>query len=223
MSEHSNLSASQEHLAGYYRRIHESKGYYGSAWRPKMRQRMFGRFIAEHGGENILDVGARDGFLNKDILDGKSVTAIDIDDEALRRYRAAYADLKPAVLQQDVNAPLDLPSASQDIVIAGEVIEHLSTPKEFVAEVHRVLTPGGIFIGSTPNAFRLDRRLRMLWGMDPKDFSDETHLQYYSRSSIEATLSERFDNPQVIPYVGSMAIDSFAGILADGFIWRAEK
>ncbi|MBW3014486.1 class I SAM-dependent methyltransferase, partial [Candidatus Woesearchaeota archaeon] len=40
-----------------------------------------------------------------------------------------------------------------DVVVAGEIIEHLLFPAQLISECHRVLKPRGIFLGSTPNAF----------------------------------------------------------------------
>lgn len=46
---------------------------------------------------------------------------------------------------------LPFASASFDLVTANMVIEHLSTPQRMIAEVARVLKPGGRFIFHTPN------------------------------------------------------------------------
>jgi len=48
--------------------------------------------------------------------------------------------------------PLDgVKSDSFDYVISFQVIEHIVPDEEYVAEVHRVLKPGGKFIVTTPN------------------------------------------------------------------------
>ena len=44
-----------------------------------------------------------------------------------------------------------LPDASSDIVMAVEVLEHVEADDLFVANVSRVLKPGGVFLMSTPN------------------------------------------------------------------------
>ena len=47
--------------------------------------------------------------------------------------------------------PLPFADESFDCVVSFQVIEHIRRDKAFVAEVHRVLKPGGRFIVSTPN------------------------------------------------------------------------
>jgi SAM-dependent methyltransferase len=49
-----------------------------------------------------------------------------------------------------------------DLVICMEVIEHLAySPSHMLAEAHRVLKPGGIFLLTTPNAIDLNKTVRM--------------------------------------------------------------
>ena len=50
---------------------------------------------------------------------------------------------------------LPLRDSSFDRVVADSVIEHLKDQRAAVAEVHRVLQPGGYFFVSTPNRFSL--------------------------------------------------------------------
>ena len=43
-----------------------------------------------------------------------------------------------------------LPTASADIVIITEVLEHIVNPRKVLAEIHRVLKPGGRLVLSVP-------------------------------------------------------------------------
>lgn len=53
-------------------------------------------------------------------------------------------------LHADLNASLPLPDARVDTVLATDVLEHLSRPEIFWAEVKRVLRPGGKLILGVP-------------------------------------------------------------------------
>jgi 2-polyprenyl-3-methyl-5-hydroxy-6-metoxy-1,4-benzoquinol methylase len=61
-----------------------------------------------------------------------------------------------------------IPPASFDAAVNLEVIEHLKAPKHFLDAIHRALKPGGFVITSTPNYGRMQARLRLLFGKNPK-------------------------------------------------------
>ena len=53
-------------------------------------------------------------------------------------------------LAQDLNQPLDLADASIDTVLLTDVLEHIARPDMLLAEVARVLRPGGHAIAGVP-------------------------------------------------------------------------
>jgi ubiquinone/menaquinone biosynthesis C-methylase UbiE len=67
----------------------------------------------------------------------------------------------------DFNNPLPIEGSSVDIVIAGEIIEHLINPFRFLLEIKRVLKNGGQLIISTPNEVDLKSRIKVLFGRLP--------------------------------------------------------
>ena len=72
----------------------------------------------------------------------------------------------PAValdLDVDLTRPLPYGNGAFDLVILSEVAEHLATYVPAIAEIGRVLTPGGRLILSTPNLARLHSRWHFFW------------------------------------------------------------
>src|SRR6266700_2253791 len=63
----------------------------------------------------------------------------------------------------EIAAPLPYPDAAFDLVILCEVAEHLPSSIPVIAEIGRVLTPGGHLILSTPNIARLHSRCHFFW------------------------------------------------------------
>lgn len=69
-------------------------------------------------------------------------------------------DVDPAVMQNphmdevhiiDPKAPLPFETGTFDLIYSDWVIEHVERPEAFVAEVHRLLKPGGWFCARTPS------------------------------------------------------------------------
>lgn len=78
------------------------------------------------------------------------ITGIDIDPVAAKEAKTECGD-KAAVL---LGNGLGLPFAdnSFDVVTSFETLEHLRKRGRFLAELHRILVPGGVLMLSTPNA-----------------------------------------------------------------------
>jgi SAM-dependent methyltransferase len=102
-------------------------------------------------GKRVLDAGCGVGYgaveLAKSAL---SVVGADIAAEAVDFARRHYR-LPSLEFEQASCTALPHPDAAFDLVVAFEVIEHLTAWRNFLLEVRRVLAPTGQFIVSTPN------------------------------------------------------------------------
>jgi SAM-dependent methyltransferase len=83
-------------------------------------------------------------------------------------------------VQASVEGRLPLASASVDVVIMFELIEHLVDPDAALAEVRRVLVPGGHFLLTTPNLAAWFNRALLLIGVQPL-FSEVSTTSIYGR------------------------------------------
>ncbi len=66
-----------------------------------------------------------------------------------------------------------------DFVIAGEILEHVKRPFEFIEELSRVLKKDGILYLSTPNPYFYLEILKELFGINVLDEAE--HLNLFSR------------------------------------------
>jgi SAM-dependent methyltransferase len=166
-------------------------------------------------GKRVLDLGCRSGALTRHFLDGNSVVGLDVDAAALEKARAL--GIEP--VQANVEEPLPFEDAAFDTVVAGELLEHLQFPDALVAEIWRVLRHEGVLVGSVPNAFRVQSRLRFLRGRPPED--DPTHLRMFSPREMRALLAG-FDDVR-IDFVGGRLARLNARLFARDLVFRAVR
>lgn len=165
--------------------------------------------------KRVLDLGCRSGALTRHFLEANSVVGLDVDPAALEK--AAALGIEP--VQANVEEPLPFEDASFDVVVAGELFEHLQFPDALVGEIRRVLRPGGVLAGSVPNAFRVQSRLRFLRGRPPED--DPTHLRMFSPAALRELLSG-FE-PIELHFVGGRFARLNARLLARDLVFSGRK
>lgn len=147
-------------------------------------------------GKKVLDIGCRDGALTKYFVPGNQVLGLDIDDTALSEASKLGID----TMNVDLNAEwTELDRRKFDIVVAGEVLEHLYNPDQVAKKVAACLEIGGLFLGSVPNAFSLKNRLRYLMGTKRfTPLSDPTHINQFSAQDLRETLQKHFSKVEII-------------------------
>ena len=122
----------------------------------------------------ILDLGCGSGALLERLasMGYRQLTGVDIlppDSTAAIRYEQADLD----------QFRLDAPDGSFDLVLAVEVIEHIENPGLFLAELARLLKPGGLALLTTPNLHSAQAKLLFALGDRLKQFDtkgDPTHI-----------------------------------------------
>jgi len=90
------------------------------------------------------------------------------------------------------------PDASFDAVTMLDVIEHLADPRHVLAEVHRILRPGGVFYIYTPDLSAPVARLmgRWWWGLRA------AHLYYFSGTTLPALLRDLGYEVRFVRHIG---------------------
>ena len=109
--------------------------------------------IPEKQYQKILDIGCGDGVLAWLIYQKTkgNIIGVDTDIIGLKTAKKKHQLLKTNVQFKKASAyKLPFKSDSIDVVIAAEIIEHLSHPRRMLKEVARVLKPTGKVIITTP-------------------------------------------------------------------------
>ena len=102
-------------------------------------------------GLNVVDVACGEGYGTALLAQtAQSVVGIDVSGKAIAHAHAAYAGSNCRYVQGEA-CQLPVGDNSVDLVVSFETIEHFYNHEEFLAEVRRILRPGGRFIVSSPD------------------------------------------------------------------------
>lgn len=110
-------------------------------------------------GRDVLDLGCAGGFMAEAMAGrGAKVTGIDPAAEAIAAARA-HARTSGLRIGYDVGVgeAIPYPDASFDAVVCVDVLEHVADLPRVLAQVARVLRPGGMFLFDTINRNPLAR------------------------------------------------------------------
>jgi 2-polyprenyl-3-methyl-5-hydroxy-6-metoxy-1,4-benzoquinol methylase len=121
-------------------------------------------------GSSLLEIGSGLGHLVGQLEGTFKTAAVDVNHWALARS-APVAPQTP--LQVASAEDLPFPDGYFGIVIIKHVVEHLPHPEKAIAELGRVIHPGGILILATPN---LDSLLKPWKGERWIGYQDPTHI-----------------------------------------------
>jgi len=138
--------------------------------------------------KRVLDVGCATGNL-AEVLAGRGcrVTGIEIDPEAARQAenhceRVIVGDVESL----DLDAELD--EESFDVIVFGDVLEHLKNPLQTLRRFKPFLHTEGYVIASIPNIAHGSVRLALMQGRfryRSLGLLDDTHLRFFTRETVE--------------------------------------
>jgi len=136
----------------------------------------------------ILDCGCSGGTVAAALASRHFVVGLDVLQPLL--VEAGQRGLKP--VHCDVSAGLPFRDGSFDLVILGDILEHLVDPEKLVRETARVLVPGGRVIASVPNYYSIVRRWRFFRGRSlvidshgPYRSYNYFHLRFFTLEDFE--------------------------------------
>jgi SAM-dependent methyltransferase len=153
----------------------------------------------------VLDVGCAFGYGTVALMGrGKSlrwIAGVERDATNVELARRAYPWL-PMVRADATSLPF--PDRSVDAVVILDVLEHLDNPLTVLAEVHRVLKPGGSLVASVPHRGLLSacdsnnvyaalrRHFRSFLPLEPCEESASGRHRHFSLNEALALLGPRF-------------------------------
>jgi SAM-dependent methyltransferase len=144
-------------------------------------------------GKRVLHLGCTDWPMTKErfaahellhqalLKQGCEVVGLDMDAEGVEFFNAH--GLGPCILGNVETVSLsDMGIPPFELILAGEIIEHLENPGLFLRACHGLLAPGGELLVTTINAYSLFRFLRYALGCE---YVHPDHNYYFSPKVLE--------------------------------------
>lgn len=162
------------------------KAYGGTLGAPKGHEAVFDQLLDAAGiveGKRCLEIGCGGGRLLERVLAGGATTAAGLDHSATmlelsRGRNTASSNDGTLELRQGDASQLPWPDASFNCVMSANALFFIEQPAPVLAEIHRVLSPGGrVVIGTVPGplpAASLRNWWVYVWGSRMHVYDDET-------------------------------------------------
>ncbi len=143
------------------------------------------------GDRKVLDVGCATGYLATMLRSrGCQVDGIEYDPVMAERA-APHVDRIEVGDVQAMDLPAMFGPASYDVVVFGDVLEHLTEPQRVLQSSLPLLKPGGAIVASIPNVAHGAVRLQLLQGRfdyTSTGLLDETHVRFFTRETVLAMI-----------------------------------
>jgi 2-polyprenyl-3-methyl-5-hydroxy-6-metoxy-1,4-benzoquinol methylase len=169
----------------------------------------------------VLDVGCSSGYLARGLVaHGVRVVGVELDPAAAEEAR----DVCEEVLVGDVeHMELPLEADSFDVVLCGDLIEHLRDPGATLARLQPFLRHEGRLVLTTPNVANWAVRLSLLggrWRYTDRGILDRTHTHLFTRKTLVETLEsagyqiDRLDHTAPVPVFSHPRVEAVAHAVA---------
>ncbi|MHB8468223.1 MAG: class I SAM-dependent methyltransferase [Gaiellaceae bacterium] len=157
----------------------------------------------------------------------RSCIGIDADPAGIAHARELGLDVRAAdVENRDALAALALEPA--EVVLAGELVEHLDRPGDFLDAIKVLVAPGGALVLTTPNAHALTNVLGALAG---RELVNPDHVAWLSWRTLATLLARhgwrleeltyyRFPHVDSGPRAQRTLFNSYQAVAAPLFRWR---
>jgi 2-polyprenyl-3-methyl-5-hydroxy-6-metoxy-1,4-benzoquinol methylase len=137
-------------------------------------------------GSRVLETGCANGRFSKVLSEyGCRIVGVEIDPGAA----AQASKFCEQVIVGNLEDPklLEQLPGGFDVILFGDVLEHLAKPWEVLRTVRSRLNPGGCVVASIPNVAHWDVRMDLLRGNFNYQYDgllDSTHLRFFTRRTI---------------------------------------
>ena len=137
--------------------------------------------------KKVLEIGTSTGYISKILMErGNSITGVEIDQEAAE-IASNYCESMIVGDIEEIDLNHYLASHSYDVIVVGDILEHLKYPEALLNKIKNYLKTNGYIVVSLPNFCHGDVILNLLSGnfrYTQTGLLDETHLRFFGYINI---------------------------------------
>lgn len=171
-------------------------------------------------GRRVLDVGCDNGSFGRALKErGCWVAGVEIDPTTAEEARQVLDQVEMADLEEADLTEVFGP-ASFDVVVFGDVLEHLRDPLPVLRRSIPLLRAGGYVVASIPNVAHGSVRLSLLKGeFEYSDVGllDATHLRFFTKDTLEELFADAGLVPTELLRVTAGFFDTELGVRPEDY------
>jgi len=150
--------------------------------------------------DEVIEVGSGEGYGTKLLCEAAArVVGLDIDKATVGHATAKYGSDKVGFSLYD-GRTIPFADNSFDLAVSFQVLEHIRDDAGHVAQICRILKPGGMLVLTTPN-----RNYRLHPGQKPWN---RFHIREYDPQQLAGTLRQSFAEVSVLGVRGSDGVQA---------------
>jgi methionine biosynthesis protein MetW len=143
-------------------------------------------------GSRVLETGCANGRFSRVLVEhGCRVVGVELDSGAAAEARVVCEQVIVGDLE-DPDVRKQIPG-SFDVILFGDVLEHLVRPWQVLSDLRANLSIGGSVVVSIPNIAHWDTRMNLLRGRfnyEDQGLLDGTHLRFFTHRTARELLEQ---------------------------------
>jgi len=147
------------------------------------------RLIPKRSDNKVLEIGAGGGDTLVEVKKQKLASkVVGIELMTMANSNQTNPDIDQFIICDVEKTNFDFPESYFDVILLGDVVEHLLDPWSFVEKISRIIKKDGVIIASIPNIRYYTACIRIVFkgnfGYESQGLFDKTHFRFFCKKNM---------------------------------------